>query len=212
MIASSTDGATTFISPLPIATKTELSGGNCRGFVLPPTLFRAWPTMFPVVRTHPTKPDVVYVVFGADPNPFPDDGFATNDDSDIFFSRSVNGGTTFISPIRVNNDTGINDQFFAWMTVQPSGDIQVTFGDRREDPADTFYNVFRAVSTDGGLSFKPNDKVTAGPSNPNTEFLGFFIGDYFGNTSSSGQVFAAWTDTRFEQDQNIFVGTAPGRR
>lgn len=222
-VVRSVDGGATFGDVHTAAIKNEISGGavrvvdigggariiTFRGFSLPPTRFGAWPTMFPVVRTHPTDSSRVYVAFGADPDPSPDTNFAANDDADIFFARSLDGGATWSAPVRVNDDAGINDQFFPWMTVQPNGNIVVIFGDRREDPGDTRYNIFIATSTDGGVSFRANKKVTAYPSHPNTQFFGSFIGDHFGLASGPAVVYVAWMDTRDQGSQDAWVGVGP---
>ena len=48
----------------------------------------------------------------------------------VFFSRSTNGGTTWSAPVKINNQAGLNDQFFPWLVVDPTnGKISVTYYD-----------------------------------------------------------------------------------
>ena len=53
-------------------------------------------------------------------------------DTDIFFRRSTNGGETWDEVVRVNDDSTSRHQFFTWMTVDStSGNIYFVFYDRR---------------------------------------------------------------------------------
>lgn len=107
----------------------------------------------------------------------------------------------------MNNDATSNDQFFQWVSVSPDGQIHIVFGDRRDDPGDFLYHTYYASSSDSGVSFEPNVKVTSVASDPDINFSGTFIGDYFNVTSAS--IHATWTDTRNgHQDIYSSVGGA----
>ena len=181
MIARSSDGGSSFSKPSLIAHARET------GFNIPPTFFRVWLTLSPIIAS--ALNGDVYAVFTSDP-----DG---PDDADIMFCRSSDDGNTWSSPKRVNDDETLNDQFFQTINVSPNGMIHVNFGDRRDDPSDVNYHVYYTSSTDGGSTFERNIRVTEIPSNP---FLGFpnglFIGDYFGLASSANDVYVVWTDCR----------------
>jgi hypothetical protein len=79
-------------------------------------------------------------------------GTAASSNTDVFFLRSTNGGTTWIGPTRVNDDRSIpppvgrncgsgpncggnfgNDQWFPWIDVNEDGVLAVAFYDRRLD-------------------------------------------------------------------------------
>jgi len=51
------------------------------------------------------------------------------DDGDIMLVRSTDGGATFGTSVRVNNDVGTTGQFQPWIDVKPGGVIEPT-GDR----------------------------------------------------------------------------------
>ena len=54
--------------------------------------------------------------------------------------KSTNGGRSYSGPVRVNQDpaNGDADQFQPWMAVTPSGQVNISFFDRRNDPANYF--------------------------------------------------------------------------
>ncbi|MCS6806550.1 MAG: sialidase family protein [Acidobacteriota bacterium] len=136
------------------------------------------------------------------------DGF--NGDADILFTRSTDGGVSWQLPfMRLNDDPLRNgrDQFFPWMTVDPTnGDVIVMFYDRRNDRGNLLMDVYVTRSTDGGVTFSPNVKVTTEQINPlvgSEPFRGMFIGDYNGLAAWARVAFPVWTDTRRGQ-QDIY--------
>ncbi len=98
------------------------------------------------------------------------------DNTDIWICRSADGGDNWTPPIKVNNDTGVAQQFMNSMTVDPAtGYIYVVFYDRRNYLiTDTLTDVYLAVSKDGGTTFK-NFRISEQPFNPG---IGTFFGDY----------------------------------
>ncbi len=110
-------------------------------------------------------------------------------DTDIWLSKSTDGGTTWSNAIRVNNDPPGRQQFFTWMTVdQSTGYIWIVFYDRR-NYLDNRTDVFLAVSKDGGDSFT-NFKVSDSPFIPNANV---FFGDYTCISAHNGVVRPIWT-------------------
>jgi hypothetical protein len=109
-------------------------------------------------------------------------------DTDIFLVRSTDGGETWCSPVRVNDDAPGKQQFMSWMSVDAvMGYVYVLFYDRRA------YNnqetdVELAVSSDGGSSFK-NIKVSENPFIPVSNV---FFGDYIGVSAYNGFAACLW--------------------
>jgi hypothetical protein len=142
---------------------------------------------------------------------------------DILLSRSTNGGMNWDAPVRVNDDTKTNDQFMPWMSVDPNGNINIIWYDRRlDDPANMKIDVFYARSADGGQHFnvEPNRRITDvsfDVSNPPNSELDFedecYMGDYINLASDAGRVYATWGDNRVlhgdRPDPNVFFAVIP---
>ncbi len=127
-------------------------------------------------------------------------------DPDILFSRSTDKGETWSDPIRVNDDNFQNgiDQFFPWIAVNDQGYIFITFYDSRNDPDNWLIDTYLAFSTDGGISFLPNVRVSSISFDATVGFDGQFFGDYNGITATTDYVYPCWTDSR-NQNQDIYV-------
>lgn len=122
--------------------------------------------------------------------------------TDIFFSRSTDGGDNWTAPLKVNNDNTTRHQFFNWMTIdQTTGAIYVVFYDRR-NTTNVATDVYVARSTDGGNSFE-NFKVSESSFSPNS---GIFFGDYTNIAAFDKKVYPIW----MRLDGNtLSVWTAP---
>jgi hypothetical protein len=136
--------------------------------------------------------------------------------ADVLLTRSVNVGTDWSSPTRVN-DVATNHQIFPAITAF-GGKLDVVFYDSRNDPAAKLLDVYGARSTDGGLTFMPNVRVTATPFDPNIGISGGgtipFLGDYNGVAANGSGVHAVWADNRnitpaAPLDQDIFTAVVP---
>lgn len=113
-----------------------------------------------------------------------------NGDPDVFVMSSRNGGETWSSPVRVNDDPVKNGkvQFFTWMSVDPAdGSINIIFYDRR-DTVGTQTRVTLARSVDGGRSFV-NHQIDLPPFSVNSRV---FFGDYGGISAYQGRVVPAF--------------------
>lgn len=110
-------------------------------------------------------------------------------DTDIFMSKSVDGGLTWSASTRVNNDKKGRQQFFPWLAIdQVTGHLYTVFYDRRNHTDDQT-DVYVAVSQDGAKTFK-NLKVSAKPFKPDTSV---FFGDYNHISAHDGVVRPIWT-------------------
>lgn len=111
------------------------------------------------------------------------------DDTDIWLSKSTDGGDTWSSPTRVNDDGVGNQQFFTWMDIdQTNGNLFFVFYDRREH-SNNFTDVYLAYSSDGGETFT-NTKISESAFNPSA---GIFFGDYTNITVHDNIVRPIWT-------------------
>ncbi len=152
-IAKSTNGGGSFGPPIPVASLKWIGFGVPLQFL--PSLsgnFRV--NSFPRIDVDPVNGNV-YITFAANGSG------AGGDGADVFFTRSTDGGATWSVPVRVNDDGTKNDQFFPDIAVNQDGVIEAMWYDRRLDASNLKIDVFRAQSMDGGLSFGPNERVTA---------------------------------------------------
>ncbi len=109
-------------------------------------------------------------------------------DTDVFLSKSTNGGTTWSAPLRVNNDAPGKQQFFSWMTIdQTNGYVYIVFYDRRNHD-DDMTDVYLAYSTNGGTTFT-NTKISTTPFLPVDTV---FLGDYTNITAHNGVIRPIW--------------------
>jgi hypothetical protein len=120
-------------------------------------------------------------------------------DPDIVYVKSTNGGTTWSSPVRVNDDPLNNgkDQYYPWCTVdQATGQFMIVFYDSR-DVANTQANVYMARSLDGGSTFE-NFKVSdqAHTPAPISGLASGYAGDYIGVAAYNNVAYPYWGDNR----------------
>jgi hypothetical protein len=188
--SSSSDGGQTFgatrvIAPTKIAFDIAAPAESTRGVLI-------YPSCDSDRSTGPNRGSL-YCVW--------EDQTNTADGLDVFSSRSVDGGQTWSTPLRVNDDASgaANDQFYQWLSVDASdGSLNVSFYDTRLDPTHLSTNVFYARSTNAGLSFLPNVRVTDASTNETCcgAQLGDQYGDYEGMSAVNGIVRPVWTDRR----------------
>jgi hypothetical protein len=128
---------------------------------------------------------------------------ARNGDHDVFVMASRDGGVTWSTPVRVNDDKLKNgkDQFFTWMAVDPvDGAVNIVFYDRR-DLDGTKTGVTLARSIDGGKTFV-NHKISLAPFECNK---GVFFGDYSGIDAYGGRVVPIFTHFTNKRDLAVSV-------
>jgi len=110
-------------------------------------------------------------------------------DTDVWISKSVDGGNTWSTASKVNNDAPGKHQFFTWMDIdQTNGNIYAVFYDRR-NYTDSQTDVYLAFSGDGGNTFE-NKKISESPFTPSE---GIFFGDYTNIVAHNDIVRPIWT-------------------
>ncbi len=120
-------------------------------------------------------------------------------DADVVMHYSSNGGTSWSTGIRVNQDPLNNGkvQFFPAIRVDEAGGINICYYDNRNYPSvGDSAETYMSRSTDGGatwIDIKVSDhawkvKGEAG--------LGSYGGDYIGISSGNGKVWPFWYDDK----------------
>ena len=114
---------------------------------------------FPVVAVnpHPAKSNHLYVAYA-------DKGTNANDRADIFFVRSNDGGVNWTNQVRVNTDSGTNDQWMPVLAVKPDGtQLFMAWYDRRSDTNNSLIDVYGrwgTIATDGSVTFGTEFRIT----------------------------------------------------
>jgi hypothetical protein len=131
---------------------------------------------------------------------YTDEATDESGDTDIWVRTSDDNGAHWSAPVRVN-DVTTGTQFLPRIALdQSTGQVGVSFHDTRNDPANRGTQYFAAISTDGGQSFGPNVRVSAGTSNedgsepPATGLADLDYGDYSGADFAGGVFHVAWAD------------------
>ncbi len=121
-------------------------------------------------------------------------------DADICFAYSSNGGTSWSSQVRVNNDALNNgkNQFLPWMTVdQTNGRIAIVFYDTRDNATADSCNTYLAVSNNGGGSWD-NMRVSDRSQRPSplSGYATGYYGDYIAVVAHNNIIWPFWMDNR----------------
>lgn len=129
-----------------------------------------------------------------------------NGDPDILSLHSNDGGLTWTTiPVRINDDALSNGvgQDMSWAGFSNTGKYAVSWRDRRNTggTSTSSFEMFTTVSIDGGVTFKPNYKVSSIASpfiniQKGNDFVGVCLDDNF--------VYNDWCDLRTGNTE-IFV-------
>jgi hypothetical protein len=138
----------------------------------------------------------LYVVASVDP--------PGADPLDVHFIRSTDSGTTWSTPVRINDDASTSAwQWFGTMSVSPDGRIDVVWNDTRNTGLVNRSELFYSKSTDAGVTWSPNEQLSSSWDS----FIGWpnqnKIGDYYHMTSDRVGANLAWAAT-FNGEQDVY--------
>ena len=124
-------------------------------------------------------------------------------DGDILVSTSTNG-LIWSAPARVNQD-GIGngkDQFQPQIAITASGQVNISYFDRRNDPDNFYIDLYLARSDNRGTTWtdtRVTQKMWDPSINPPISSSGEFIGDYQGLVADDDNAIPFWQDTHLAQ-------------
>jgi hypothetical protein len=140
--------------------------------------------------------------------------YATNDPPgngnkpDVVCRFSTDQGVTFSAPVVVNDNANPqqSDQWFpAIWCDRYTGTLYIKWYDTRNVPSTFGADVYATFSTNGGVSFAPNQKLTTVTWTYPCPTVGggSYCGDYDGIVGNRFSSIAVWTDMRFCNRQNM---------
>ena len=156
---------------------------------------------YPVLAVDPVNSQTLYVAYAGDPQ----DPFRL-DDGEILFTRSTDGGSTWSAQVRVNDDATSTDQFHPDMAVKPDGTIDIVWYDKRNGANDDMWDVYITKSTDGGISFATNVRITDQSFATPTDLSGFvpWMGEYLGLVVDGSTAYVAFTSSLTDSRGDVF--------
>jgi len=134
---------------------------------------------------------VLHVVYSQDPDTF-DSGDVVN----VYYRRSTNSGASWSTPLQLN-DVATGDQYFP--TIQVNGSTLVAgWYDRRNDGANLRQDYYKRTSSDGGLTWGSNIRVTDvnSPINLDPGTNTCYHGDYDQSVVTTTNHVMQWADDR----------------
>ena len=149
------------------------------------------------VVADPTNANRVYALASVNP--------PGADPLDVHFARSLDGGATWSTPVRINDDPTDNGawQWFGTLSAAPNGRLDAVWNDTRDDPGGLRTVLYYASSEDGGASWSVNEPLTPAWD----PLLGFpqqdKIGDYYEMISDDRAGHLAYAAT-FNGEQDVY--------
>ncbi len=130
--------------------------------------------------------------------------------SDVWLIKTMDNGTTWTDPVRVNQDPpgSENSRFYTTITVEPDGAVAILYMDERNAAGGGQYSAYVARSTDGGRSWNETrlageatdpDRVENSAEQPEYPLFPTRrtrVGDYNGLTWTENGLLAVWQDGR----------------
>ena len=211
LVTSSTDGGVNFGAPLTIAQ----TFATTRRLSIPADSNRRARVYISAGAYRTATKDLVYAVWsdlsgesGCTTGGGPGTNVNSTCKTRVWFSRSTDGGANWSTPVMLNNQSSLNDQFHSRLCVDESyGNLIVTYHDTADDINRLQSDVWMQTSTDDGQTWSNAVKVTTAQTNetiiPPAD--PFQYGDYDGLHGFNGTFFPSWTDRRSGGPEEIWT-------
>lgn len=156
---------------------------------------------FPQVVVNPVNGNLYLVVA--------DRGATAPDKADIFFTQSIDGGSTWSALTRLNDDATTNDQWQPALAVSPDGSrVFVGYYSRELDGTNVMIDNYARIGTVSGttVTFGPSMRLTT-TSYPvvvgvDSSIVGTYMGDYDSATADASAFYYTWGDNRDRNNNN----------
>ncbi len=123
-----------------------------------------------------------------------------SNDTDIYVRFSDDGGANWSARTQINKDGTTTSQFLPRMAIDQNNHIGIVWYDARNDTTNNQQvDLYVSISTDGGVSWTADQRVTTASSDESTANAARNInnyGEYLGAIALGGATHAAWTDGR----------------
>jgi hypothetical protein len=182
-VYTSSDGGVSFSAGVSAVTGISGPGTVCAGrYTMKNCIRTDYMPRMAADNSYTSSRGNVYVVYAANP--------PGADLADVYLARSTNSGATWSAPLKINDDATTTDQWMPAITVDKiTGKVFVLWYDSRNDPTGNLLTeMWGTHSTDGGVTFAANYKISNAQFNPNAMAVGQpggenYMGDYIGNSS-----------------------------
>jgi hypothetical protein len=114
---------------------------------------------------------------------------------DIRMAYSTNGGTTWSTPIKVNDDIGSSEQYYPDIAIDKNNTIYVAWQDARNNNID----IYSANSTNGGSTFGASSRVDHDTTSGYQRYPSIVA-------EPNGGIYLAWEDWRNDSDGKYVSG------
>lgn len=129
---------------------------------------------------------------------YTDENGNESNDTNVMLRYSDNLGTSWSSPLKVNDDATNRSQFLPAIAVdQSNGNVAIVWRDARNSSGNNTAELWGTVSTTHGASVRPNVKISSGVSNQASAGgvgVDYDFGDYEGVAYANGKFIAVWAD------------------
>ena len=138
----------------------------------------------------------IYIVSSVDPT--------GSDPLDVHFIRSIDGGLTWSTPLKLNDDLSTTAwQWMATMSVAPNGRIDVIWNDTRNSGVANESELFYTSSSNGGTSWTTNEPASSSWDSHVGWPMQEKVGDYYHMVSDDVGAHLAWAAT-FNGEQDVY--------
>jgi hypothetical protein len=126
----------------------------------------------------------------------------------VWFTRSTDGGATWSAAVKLNNQSGLNDQFNPFLAVdETNGNVGAIYYDTVADAGRKKVDVYYQLSSDGGATWQAAVKVTTAMTDETVagSDSGNQFGDYNSLSGFGNAFFPSWTDRRNNAKEEIWT-------